>query len=98
MKIVKVGRTSGKTVGVIRDVHFRFIFNYKGLGQIGFLHQVLCTRYSSPGDSGSLVLESRTRRAVGLHFAGAPQGSVFNPITAVLRTLGARLVTRSVSA
>ena len=97
MKIVKVGRTTGKTFGVIHDVHFRFAFTYEGVGRVGFRDQVLCTRYSAPGDSGSLVLDRKSKRAVGLHFASAPQGSVFSPIDAVLEALGSpSLVTKSI--
>ena len=63
---------------------------------VGFLDQVFCTRYSRPGDSGSLVLDQATGKAVGLHFAGANGGSVFSPIATVLSTLGVKLVTKSV--
>lgn len=93
MKVVKVGRTSGKTTGTVRDIHFRFVLDYPGIGNVGFVDQVLCTRYTEPGDSGSLVLELTSRRAVGLHFAGASGGSVFSPIDQVLGGLKVRLVT-----
>lgn len=96
MKIVKVGRSSGKTTGVVRDVHFRVVFPYEGIGRIGFLDQVLCSRYSNPGDSGSLVLDSKSKRAVGLHFAGSEKGSVFHPIQAVLDAVGVELVTKRI--
>jgi len=93
MRITKVGRTTGLTKGTVRDVHFRFRLPYPGLGMIGFRDQVLCTPYSASGDSGSLVLEARTRKAVGLHFASSGDGgSVFSPIGPVLRRLGVRLV------
>jgi hypothetical protein len=98
MKVTKVGRTTGKTTGVIQDVHFRFTLDYEGdIGEVGFLDQVLCTRYTDDGDSGSLVLDKATGRAVGLHFAGANGGSVFNPIDEVLKALGVKLVTKSIS-
>jgi len=94
MRIVKVGRTTDKTTGTIRDVHFRFALDYDDLGKsVGFLDQVFCTRYSKPGDSGSLVLDQASKKAVGLHFAGADGGSVFSPIGTVLATLGVTLVT-----
>ncbi len=93
MKVVKVGRTTGKTSGEIRDINFRFVLNYDEVGPVGFLDQVLCTRYTKPGDSGSLVLDKASGRAVGLHFAGANGGSVFNPIDEVLKALGVKLVT-----
>jgi len=97
MKVVKVGRTTGKTTGEIRDVHFRFTLDFEGnTGEVGFIDQVLCTRYSEDGDSGSLVIDKATGRAVGLHFAGADGGSVFNPIDDVLKALGVKLVTKSI--
>ncbi len=96
MKIVKVGRTTGKTVGVVEDIHFRVVFPYPGVGKVGFIDQVLCSRYSAPGDSGSLVLDRRTKRAVGLHFASAPEGSVFSPIEDVLKALRVKLVTTAI--
>lgn len=96
MKVVKVGRTTGKTKGEIRDVNFRFILPYDEVGDVGFIDQVLCTRYTKPGDSGSLVLDEATGRAVGLHFAGANGGSVFNPIDDVLKALDVKLVTKAI--
>src|SRR5438309_5920432 len=97
MKVVKVGRTTNKPTGTGRDVPFRFLLDYADLGKsVGFVDQVFCTRYSRPGDSGSLVLDQATGKAVGLHFAGANGGSVFSPIATVLSTLGVKLVTKSV--
>ena len=99
MKVTKVGRTTGKTTGEIQDVHFRFTLDYEGeIGEVGFVDQVLCTRYTDGGDSGSLVIDKATGRAVGLHFAGANGGSVFNPIDEVLKALGVKLVTKPISA
>jgi hypothetical protein len=98
MKVVKVGRTTGKTTGEIRDVHFRFVLDYEEVGSVGFIDQVLCTRYTKGGDSGSLVVDRATGKAVGLHFAGANGGSVFNRIDDVLAALGVKLVTRSLGA
>jgi len=97
MKVVKVGRTTGKTTGEVTDVNFRFTLDYDEVGEIGFLDQVLCTRYTQPGDSGSLVLDVATGRAVGLHFAGANGGSVFCPIGEVLKALNVTLVTRAIN-
>jgi hypothetical protein len=97
MKIVKVGRTTGKTIGEVKDVNFRFVLTYDdGVGDVGFTDQVLCSRYTKPGDSGSLVIDQASGKAVGLHFAGANGGSVFNPIDEVLKTLGVKLVTKAI--
>lgn len=87
MKIVKRGRTSGTTEGTVRDVHFSIAVPYPGVGKIGFIDQVLCTQYSKPGDSGSILVDKATGKIVGLHFAGSSQGSVFNPISEVLKAL-----------
>jgi hypothetical protein len=98
MKVVKVGRTTGKTEGEIRDINFRFVLDYgKGVGNIGFTDQVLCTRYTDGGDSGSLVIDQKSGKAVGLHFAGANGGSVFNPIDKVLESLNMKLVTKEIA-
>ena len=101
MEVVKVGRTTGETVGTVKDIHFRFICPYPDVGNVGYLDQVFCTRYSDGGDSGSLVLDRQTKKAVGLHFAGFPDkkgvmGSVFNPIDQVLSALGVTLVTKAI--
>ena len=88
MIVTKRGRTTGLTRGKIIDTDFRFVLNYDGVGQIGFTHQVLCERYTEGGDSGSLVIDVASGKIVGLHFAGADGGSVFNPIQPVIRALG----------
>ena len=48
------------------------------------------------------MLDRKTKKAVGLHFAGFPDkkgvmGSVFNPIDQVLEALGATLVTKAIN-
>ena len=102
MEVIKVGRTTGKTKGVITDVHFRVITDeYPGYSHVGFLDQVFCKRYSNGGDSGALIIDAATEKAVGLHFAGFPdkhgvKGSVFNPISEVLKALGVKLLTKAV--
>lgn len=98
MKVVKVGRTTGKTSSEITDVNFRAMLDYekKGLRDVRFKDQIFCKkRYTLPGDSGSLVIDKATGKAVGLHFAGAEGGSVCNPINEVLNALEVALVTGS---
>jgi hypothetical protein len=68
------------------------VLDYTGVGEVGFLEQVLCSRYSKPGDSGSIVVDKKSKSIVGLHFAGANGGSVFNPIADVIEGLGFRFV------
>ena len=88
MVVTKRGRTTGTTRGKIIDVDFRFVLNYDGVGQVGYTKQVLCERYTDSGDSGSLVIDLASGKIVGLHFAGANGGSVFNPIQSVMKALG----------
>ncbi|WP_428422818.1 hypothetical protein [Methylibium sp.] len=88
MTVAKAGRTTGKTTGEVIDVNFRFALQYPGVaGKVGYLDQVLCTRYTDGGDSGSIVVDTESGKIVGLHFAGANGGSVFNPIHPVMSAL-----------
>lgn len=94
MAVLKMGRTTGKTEGEIIDVNFRVVIAYDGVGPVGFLDQVLCTRYTKPGDSGSLVVDKASGKILGLHFAGANGGSVFNPIADVIAALKFQFATK----
>ncbi len=90
MEVVKYGRTTGLTHGKIvsrsgnvridfkgRLINFKNQFEVRGTGKVVF---------SQFGDSGSVIIESKTKRAVGLLFAGTDQGVTFaNPIANVLR-------------
>lgn len=94
LSVKKVGRTTDFTTGVIRDINYRLALSYKnpagGKGRAGLRDQVLCTRYTAGGDSGSAVLNNRNR-IVGLHFAGSPSTSIFNRITHVFQALDIQL-------
>jgi len=94
MQVKKVGKTSDLTIGIVTDTNYRFFLPYPkpggGMGTVGFKNQVLCSRYTSSGDSGSVVLDNRNR-IVGLHFAGSASASVFNPIGPVFDQLGIEL-------
>jgi hypothetical protein len=98
MKVQKTGRTTDYTIGVIKDVNYRLTLDYKkpggGTGAVGFADQVLCTRYTAGGDSGSAVL-NLGGKVVGLHFAGSPSTSIFNRISNVLSALAIEIVTDS---
>jgi len=94
--VQKHGRTTGHTVGIIRDVDSKVWVDYdSGTGL--FTRQVGIEGgnelFSDGGDSGSLILDME-RRAVGLLFAGADDANVTwaNPIRRVLRVLRVRLV------
>lgn len=95
MKVVKVGRTSGKTTSEITDINFHIKLDYGSVGIVGFTNQILCKPFTQEGDSGSLVIDQATGKAVGLHIAGGDGGSISNPIDKVLASLGVKLVTKS---
>ena len=71
--VTKTGRTTARTFGVAIDLDFKYQVNWPnptgGFSRVGFSDQVLCTRYSSDGDSGAAIL-NRQDRVVGLHVGG----------------------------
>jgi hypothetical protein len=90
MQVQKCGRTTDYTIGIIRDINYRTTLNYKRVGggtsPAGFQDQVLCTRYTDSGDSGSAVLNMQ-KELLGLHFAGSDSSSIFNKIGNVFTAL-----------
>jgi hypothetical protein len=96
MQVQKTGRTTDHTVGIIKDINYRTALPYKkpggGKGRVGFRDQVLCSRYTAGGDSGSAVFNME-KEVVGLHFAGSDSSSVFNRIGHVLDALLIDVVT-----
>ncbi|MFF1253517.1 hypothetical protein ACFVYC_13590 [Pseudarthrobacter sp. NPDC058329] len=89
-QIQKHGRTTGHTTGSVKDVNYRTFMNFPkpngSSGKAGFLDQVLCSRYSKPGDSGALICDMNGS-PVGLHWCGSNIVSVFSPISFVLDAL-----------
>jgi len=96
-EVTKTGRTTRTTKGQkIIGLAARLKITYAGVGEVAFIDQVLCQRYSKPGDSGSLVLDRKSKKAVGLHFAGGPKGSFFSPWRHVAKAVGVTLVTKPI--
>ena len=89
MQIQKSGRSTGRTTGKIRAVQATVKVNYGDNKVLVFEDQIVANSMSSPGDSGSLVLDMKNR-AVGLLFAGSNLSTVINPIKPVLETLQVR--------
>jgi len=88
MPVMKSGRTTGFTTGTITVLDATVEVSY-GFGRVAqFENQIVSTPMSQGGDSGSLVVDADSRRAVGLLFAGSTQATVFNPIQSVLDALG----------
>lgn len=87
----KMGRTTGYTEDRVRQTDVTCIVEY-GPGQEAlFEGQLLAGPMSSPGDSGSAVLD-RSNHLVGLLFAGSDQVTIFSPIYTVLDLLNCHLL------
>ena len=87
----KCGRTTGFTTGQIVNINATVDVNY-GDGKVArFIGQLVTSPMSAPGDSGSLIADLNGN-AVGLLFAGSAQATIVNPITAVQRLLGVKVV------
>ena len=86
-EVCKAGRTTGLTNGTVSVLDATVTVNYGDERTATFEHQIVSTPMSDGGDSGSLLVASQTKQAVGLLFAGSSQATLFNPIQAVLKTL-----------
>jgi len=88
-KVRKFGRTSGYSIGEILDVNAILETDYEtphGTKKALFTNQIVCTKCSDAGDSGSLIT-TLTGRPVGLLFAGSEAITVANRISDVLSAL-----------
>jgi hypothetical protein len=90
MSVRKSGRTTGLTSGRVTVVEATVDVDYGGK-TARFEGQILSGPMSQPGDSGSLLVEAASPRAVGLLYAGSDQATIYNPITDVLEALGVDL-------
>ena len=70
-KVIKVGRTTEYSWGFIYGFTGIIGVNY-GIGIAYFDDQIVTDYIGAPGDSGSFLMSSCGKRAVGLLFAGSP--------------------------
>ncbi len=94
----KSGRTSGLTCSTISSINTTVSIDYDGTcGDTApafasyFTGQVVINggAFSAGGDSGSLVVDTATARAVALLYGGSPTDTVANPIQDVVNAFGA---------
>ena len=90
MAVQKMGRTTGFTEGIVTQIDVTVNVDYGGR-TVRFTDQVFTNRMSSPGDSGSGILDME-RHAVGLLFAGSGRVTIFTPIRRILDRFGVTLV------
>jgi len=87
LAVRKSGRTTATTTGVIDTLNASVDVGYGGSLVATFENQIMAGAMSSPGDSGSLVVDGTDPLAVGLLFAGSTETTVINPIDRVLALL-----------
>ncbi len=99
MVVVKSGRTSKVTKGIITGIHGQRIVRYDRYDRIvkHIIHIAPLESggtVSSPGDSGSWWLEESTKKAVALHFAGSnlPEFGLAISMPQVLKALNVEIV------
>lgn len=103
MNVVKSGRSTGITRGVIDGVSLSVSINYGDPGVVAFSNQIRIVprppwpgvdyEVSMGGDSGSVWLRESNNRAIGLHFAGetdplpASENAICSPIGPIANEL-----------
>jgi len=95
MKVHKHGRTTGYTRGQVVDIAADVNVGYD-FGTARFIDQIIVIgdsgSFSDSGDSGSLIVDRKTKKATGLLFAGSSSHTIANHIENVLSQLGVTLV------
>ncbi|MBI4202004.1 MAG: hypothetical protein HY532_02660 [Chloroflexi bacterium] len=89
-KVLKYGRTTGQTEGRVWAINATVNVGY-GDGKVAkFVGQIIITpgTFSAGGDSGSLIVDKATKKAIGLLFAGSSSYTIANPIDLVLSEFG----------
>ncbi|MDX1612914.1 MAG: hypothetical protein R3300_01315 [Candidatus Promineifilaceae bacterium] len=87
MAVRKSGRTTALTSSTITAIDATVTVNYGGGRNALFEGQIISGPMSQPGDSGSLVVEANSKRAVGLLFAGSNQTTIFSPAAMVAEVM-----------
>ncbi len=86
--VIKVGRTTGVTVGKLMVKNYETYVNYGSEGNGRYVDQLVFRsqsgQFSNAGDSGSLILTKADRRPVALLFAGGGRDTIANRIGHVL--------------
>jgi len=87
MQVIKYGRTTELTTGVIQALDAAVRVNY-GEWEATFIHQIVVKQtdhpFSAPGDSGSLILTADKNRPAALLFAGGGELTIGNPIPQIM--------------
>lgn len=89
-KVLKTGRTTGRTEGKVIATNVTVQVNMGSPGTARFVGQVVTGDMSNPGDSGS-VAHLEDGRPCLLLFAGSSSATIFNPLDGVMDAMGVTL-------
>jgi hypothetical protein len=87
MTVAKSGRTTCYATATIQDINATVKVSGYPWGVSIFEDQIMTTYLGAPGDSGSLCVNTATKAAVGLLFAGSNTTTVLNKMTNVAKLL-----------
>lgn len=94
MTVMKNGRTTQSTVGMVTDLHVNITVGYDPFPAGAEMRDQIAVRgisgsFSMPGDSGSLIVTAASKQPVALLFAGSSDNGVTfgSPISAVMSAL-----------
>jgi hypothetical protein len=94
MMVHKFGRTTSYTAGRVASIETDVTVEYE-TGDFTFENQIIVVgtggQFSDSGDSGSIILQRGTNKAVGLLFGGSSSHTIANHIRNVLRSLRIRM-------
>jgi len=96
MQVKKVGAATGPTAGKIVDVDADLYIDYS-FGTFRFEHQVMIDSgsddadFAALGDSGSLVVDTSTKRSTAMIFAASGRFAVACPLGVALEKIAAEL-------
>jgi len=95
MIVHKFGRTTGYSVGFVETTLMDVLVDYE-IGTLTFQDQIIIKglnglAFSTAGDSGALIVERNTSRAIGLLFAGSATHTIANHIGDVFKALNVSL-------
>lgn len=91
MEVRKQGRTTGYTEGAVTLMNATVDVSYGEDLQARFVGQVITTPMSQGGDSGALIVERDSLKAVGLLFAGSRRATIFTPMQTILEVMAVDL-------
>lgn len=87
MEVRKSGRTTAFTTGRVTVLNATVDVSYGPGRTARFEDQIVTSAMSQGGDSGSLLVDGNSQRAVGLLYAGSDRATIHSPIQFVLDCL-----------